>query len=122
MCDGDLGWKSYMFNLPKGLLSFATRAAINVLPSGDNLKLWGKSDKTNCELCGNKSTLLHILNNCATSLNQGRYTFRHNAIISHVVQFLRVPPGLNSLTPTIYGNPMITMFISDIDNQNHIYI
>ncbi len=23
MCDGDLSWKSYMFNLPKGLLSFA---------------------------------------------------------------------------------------------------
>ena len=37
-------------------------------------------------------------------------------------QNLRVPPGLNSLTPTIYGNPIITMFISDIDNQNHIYI
>ena len=35
---------------------------------------------------------------------------------------LRVPPGLNSLTPTIYGNPMITMFILVIDNQNHIYI
>ena len=35
---------------------------------------------------------------------------------------LRVPPGLNSLTPTIYGNPMITMLISVIDNQNHICI
>ncbi len=33
---------------------------------------------------------------------------------------LRVPPGLNSLTPTFYGNPMITMFILVIDHQNHI--
>ncbi len=89
LCDGDLSWKSYMYNLPKGLLSFATRAAINVLPSGDNLTIWGKSDKGNCELCGNRSTLLHILNGCTTSLNQGRYTFRHNTIISYLVKFLK---------------------------------
>ncbi len=78
-----------MFNLPKGLLSFATRAAIDVLPTGDNLKTWGKTDAANCELCGNRSTLLHILNGCKTALNQGRYTFRHNAIISHLVKYLR---------------------------------
>ncbi len=89
LCDGDLTWKSYMYNLPKGLLSFATRAAINVLPSGDNLKIWGRSDKGNCELCGNGSTLLHILNGCTTSLQQGRYTFRHNAVVSYLVKFLR---------------------------------
>ncbi len=87
--EGDLSWKSYMFNLPKGLLSFATRATIDVLPSGDNLRIWGKSDKTNCELCGNKSTLLHILNACKTAIDQGRYTFRHNAIISFLVKFLK---------------------------------
>ncbi len=88
-CDGDLSWKSYMFNLPKGLLSFATRAAIDVLPSGDNLKVWGKSDNIKCELCGNKNTLLHILNACKTALNQGRYTFRHNAVISYLVKYLK---------------------------------
>ncbi len=88
-CEGDLSWKSYMFNLPKGLLSFATRAAIDVLPSGDNLKIWGKSDNINCELCGNKNTLLHILNACKTALNQGRYTFRHNAVISYLVKYLK---------------------------------
>ena len=87
--EGDLSWKSYMFNLPKGLLSFATRAAIDVLPSGDNLNIWGKSDKSSCDLCGNKSTLLHILNACKTSLNQGRYTFRHNAIIEFLVKYLK---------------------------------
>ncbi len=89
LSDGDLTWKSYMFNLPKGLLSFATRAAIDVLPTGDNLKIWGKSDKVNCELCGNRSTLLHVLNGCTTALNQGRFTFRHNAIISFLVGFLK---------------------------------
>ena len=34
---------------------------------------------------------------------------------------LRVPPGVNFLTPTIYGNPMITMFISVIDNFRYMY-
>ena len=89
MSEGDLSWKSYMFNLPKGLLSFATRASIDVLPTGDNLNTWGKTDAVNCELCGNRSTLLHILNGCKTALNQGRYTFRHNAIISYLVNYLK---------------------------------
>ncbi len=89
MSEGDLSWKSFMFNLPKGLLSFATRAAIDVLPTGDNLNTWGKTDAVNCELCGNRSTLLHVLNGCKTALNQGRYTFRHNAIVSYIVKYLK---------------------------------
>ncbi len=89
MSEGDLSWKSFMFNMPKGLLSFATRAAIDVLPTGDNLNTWGKTDAVNCELCGNRSTLLHVLNGCRTALNQGRYTFRHNAIVSYVVKYLK---------------------------------
>ena len=35
----DLTWRSAMYNLPKGVLSFAARAAIDCLPSPDNLKL-----------------------------------------------------------------------------------
>ena len=38
----DLTWRSIMYNLPKNVLSFITRASINALPSADNLKTWGK--------------------------------------------------------------------------------
>ncbi len=33
---------------------------------------------------------------------------------------LRVPPGLSSLTPRMYESPMITVFISVLNNQNPI--
>ena len=39
---GDLTWRSIIFDLPKGVLSFLTQAAINSLPTSDNLK-WGKN-------------------------------------------------------------------------------
>ena len=46
----------------------------------------------------------------------------HEMLTDEWSYVLRLPPGLNSLTPTIYGNAMVTMFISVIDNQNHIHI
>ncbi len=60
-----------------------------MLPTGDNLNTWGKTNAINCELCGNRSTLLHILNGCKTALDQGRYTFRHNAVVSYLVKYLK---------------------------------
>ena len=40
------------------------------------------SDK--CPHCGARQTLAHTLNNCKTSLEQGRGTFRHDSIIKYV--------------------------------------
>ncbi len=89
MSEGELRWKSYKFNLPNGLLSYATRAAID----GDNLNTCGNPppppDAINCKLCGNQSTLLHILNGYKTAHDQGRYTFRHNGIVSNLVKCLK---------------------------------
>ena len=69
---GDLTWRSLIFNLPKGVLSFITRAAIDALPTADNLSRWGKRMNTRCNLC---ETLLHILNNCKSALTQERYNY-----------------------------------------------
>ena len=85
---GDLTWRSIIFNLPKGVLSFITRAAINALPTADNLRRWGKKLNTRCKLCGNHETLLHILNNCKRALEQERYNFRHDSIIKYIMSSL----------------------------------
>ena len=37
-----------------------------------------------CPLCSNQGTLEHILNFCSVSLNQGRYTWRHNTVLNHI--------------------------------------
>eukprot|EP00058_Branchiostoma_floridae_P004419 XP_002589907.1 hypothetical protein BRAFLDRAFT_81965 [Branchiostoma floridae] len=38
----DLTWRSAMYNLPRGILSFAVRASIDALPTLCNLTTWGK--------------------------------------------------------------------------------
>ena len=75
----DLTWRSIIYNLPKGVLSFAVRSSIDFLPTLSNLKCWGKRTNTHCQLCKNHESLCHVLNNCSVSLNQGR----------HIVQLLQ---------------------------------
>ncbi len=88
----DLTWRSIMYDLPKNVLSFITRASINALPSADNLRTWGKRLNTKCPLCGNHETLHHILNNCKVSLDQGRFTLRHDSVLSYIVNTLKDQP------------------------------
>ena len=82
--NGDLTWRSIIYSLPRGVLSFITRAAINCLPTADNLRRWGEKLNSRCFLCGNHETLLHILNNCSKALNQGRYNYRHDSVLTYI--------------------------------------
>ena len=43
----DLTWRSIIYDLPRGVLSFAVRSAIDFLPTFKNLKTWGKETKPN---------------------------------------------------------------------------
>ena len=38
----DLTWRSIIYDLPRGVLSFAVRSSIDFLPTLSNLKCWGK--------------------------------------------------------------------------------
>ena len=87
--EGDLTWRSIIFDLPKGVLSFLARAAINSLPTSDNLKRWGMKLNTQCKLCGNHETLCHILNSCSIALEQERFNYRHDSILNHIVSFIK---------------------------------
>ena len=78
-----------MWDIPQGILKFAINAGINTLPSLDNLKRWGKRVSDRCPFCNNTQTLLHILSNCGTSLDQGRYTWRHNSVLSSFIEIIR---------------------------------
>ena len=78
-----------MWDIPQGILKFAINAGINTLPSLDNLKRWGKRVSDRCPFCSNTQTLAHILSNCSTSLDQGRYTWRHNSVLSSFIDMIR---------------------------------
>ena len=87
--DGCLTWRSFMWDVPQGVLRFAINAGINTLPSLDNLKRWGKRVSDRCSFCGNTQTLAHILSNCSVALDQGRFTWRHDSVLSSIINLVR---------------------------------
>ena len=80
-------WKSYIYNLPKGTMKWILNASIDTLPTKVNLKQWGKVTNEKC-FCGQRQTLNHILNCCVVSLDQGRYTYRHDSILNYIQKCL----------------------------------
>jgi hypothetical protein len=84
-CEG-ITWKSYMWNLPRGVLNFALNASIDTLPTFTKLKRWGKRASVNCHLSGKtvKQTLLHVLVYCNHTMKQGRLTWRHDSVLKHI--------------------------------------
>ena len=83
----DATWQSFIYNLPKGTMKFVLNSSIDTLPTKVNLKQWGKLSNDKC-YCGRRQTLNHILNCCNRSLNDGRYTFRHDCILHYISQCL----------------------------------
>ena len=81
-------WRSYLWDVPRGVLKFAMNAGLNTLPSLDNLKRWGKRVSDRCPFCGNTQTLLHILSNCPVALDQGRYTWRHDSVLTSLIRLI----------------------------------
>ena len=89
-------WRSYLWDVPQGVLKFAINAGLNTLPSLDNLKRWGKRVSDRCPFCGNTQTLLHVLSHCQIALDQGRFTWRHNSVLSNIIGLIRpcLSPGM----------------------------
>ena len=78
----DSTWNTLLYGLSPALVSFMLNSIQMTLPSPDNLVRWGKTSIGQCKLCNNKTcTMLHILSDCRTSLNDGRYTWRHDNVL-----------------------------------------
>ena len=94
-------WKSIIYNLPSGILKFLVNALGDTLNTKTNLKRWGKASSDKCKACGNRETLHHVLNNCKRSLEQGRFTWRHNNILNYIVKTIRSGFANNDDSPQI---------------------
>ena len=82
----DMKWQSLLYSYSPALLKFALNATQLTLPTPDNLVIWGKTKMGKCELCKwNSCTLMHVLSGCKVSLNEGRYTWRHDSILKILV-------------------------------------
>ena len=85
----DLSWKNLIYGPGPRLISFVLNAQINSVRTPDMMKLWGYIPSACCTLCGaDKCTLHHVLVNCSFALGQGRYTWRHDSVLTNIETML----------------------------------
>ena len=88
-----ISWKSLLYSVPKGILSWASRAITDSLTTQNNLARWKKIVDPKCKLCFEPGstprigTLHHILNDCPKMLK--RYEWTHNSILHYISSILR---------------------------------
>ena len=84
----DLTWNT-LLSMPKSLLSFCLNSTFDTLPSPANLSSWNIDANNTCFLCKKSPcTSGHILGACRISLNQGRYTFRHDSVLKVIFNYI----------------------------------
>jgi hypothetical protein len=81
-------WHATIDKLPKNIYNFITRYLNNTLPTSKNMLFWNKTSSNLCNACSNVQTLQHVVSSCKTHLDEGRYTWRHNSILKHLVEYL----------------------------------
>ena len=65
-------------------LKFALNSAVDTLPHNANLCLWRKCSSDSCPLCGERQTLVHVLNSCKQTLKTRRYNRCHDAVLTKI--------------------------------------
>jgi hypothetical protein len=82
----DWGWDKLLYNCSDATFKFMINSSNNTLPTGSNLKIWSNSViLTKCAGCRTPNpTLKHVLNGCFSFLKQGRYTWRHDRVLSDI--------------------------------------
>ena len=76
-------WTSVQKSLPKNIYNFTIRYLNNTLPNMSNMFMWSHSENKACQLCHHNQTLGHVVAGCKSSLDQGRYTWRHDSVLSY---------------------------------------
>ncbi len=122
-------WSNYIPLLSPNISNFARKALMRCLPTNSNLFRWGKLPSDSCPSCSGPETENHVLNNCSVAAQQGRYTWRHNAVlkllVSHLQTHLQTGDELFVDLPT-FKNPqdLYTDILPDITvlHNNRAYI
>ena len=74
-------WGRVLMELSDEYRKFTINSAVDNLPYNANLYLWQKRSYDVCPLCGNRQTLVHILNACSVALQSRHYNHCHNAVL-----------------------------------------
>ena len=63
-------WAKAVKLLPDDITKFSPNSALDTLPHNVNLFQWKKKNGSNCTLCGESQTLIHVLNACSVARNK----------------------------------------------------
>ncbi|XP_072176459.1 uncharacterized protein [Diadema setosum] len=99
----DLKWKT-LFDMSPKLLQFVIGTTYDTVSTPKNLQRWGLAASETCALCGEECTTSHILAGCPLSLQQGRYTWRHNRVLRVILHGLQEEVSARSENP-VSGSP-----------------
>ena len=128
--ESDRKWKAMIWSLPANVTLFASKAAMDVLPTRANLCRWKVACNSNCLKCNVKETLHHVLNHCDTLLKAGLYKWRHDSVLQHIFESL--PQGTWShIIVDLPGHTYRLPFHTDsawrpdlvlLDQEHHVHI
>lgn len=85
--DCSLSWKE-LWSADQGNLTFPLCAVADLLPTPNNLNIWGKDEDPSCYQCGAAlCTLNHILIECSKALGKGCYRWRHDKVLVEIAKW-----------------------------------
>ena len=88
-------WGKALTRLSDEAKKFAVNGAVDTLPHNANLHLWKRRGDDKCPLCGERQTLIHVLNVCPVALQSRRFNHRHDAVLNKIVATIsnHIPPS-----------------------------
>ena len=111
-----LTWSSVQGNLLKNILNFTVRYMNNTLATRNNLLLWKLSQSSDCSFCLLPESLLHVVAVCKVYLEEGRYTWRYNSVLTFVAASLQSVKGATLFVDL----PSFPSLLETADNMLHI--
>ena len=106
--DGMKFWAKAMEGLKDEHQKFVLNSAVDTLPHNANLHLWKKRKDGFCPLCGERQTLIHVLNTCKAARDARRYNVRHDTVLNEIVSLISAytkPPATLSADLGDYNFP-----------------
>ena len=82
-------WSKAHSKLPANIFSFSIKYLSNTLRTRKNLHLWNLSTNSDCSVCLQPESFLHVVAGCKTYLNDGRFTRRYNSALKFLAQTLQ---------------------------------
>lgn len=104
-------WGNALQHLADEHMKFALNSSLDTLPHNANLYLWKRKVSEACHLCGERQTLIHVLNACSVAKNSRRYNICHDAVLQDIV---------NNITKALPSTVKMTSDLAHYTFSHHI--